>query len=275
MKSFALGLILLLPIFILSQKIGDSLDFELYSSRHYSGTITKIENDGFFIKIKNNREIYLSLFEIKSSVKLSKTVKSNDKSITDTFETQRTPEVQKNPIAIDELLIGNGIDVLLKGGNIHSGKVTEISNDRIVIKTDSSEYKIFFLSQIQEVYLIEESDVSDTINENSDTTVLSDYEICNCGKSDAQNHGNEKGVPFFLAGASIVLSWFPVIALEKSIKPNIKYSPDFSDVTKSKNSYLHKNDVYLRCYRNEVIKNWRISKYTGLGLSIFLLIVTG
>lgn len=275
MKSFALGFILLLPIFILSQKIGDSLDFELYSSRHYSGTITKIENDGFFIKIKNNREIYLSLFEIKSSVKLNKTPKSNDKSITGTFETQITDEVQKNPIAIDELILGDGIDVLLKGGNIHSGKVTEISNDRIVIETISSEFKIFFLSQIQEVYLKDKSEVIATINKQSDTTVLSDYEICNCGKSDAQNHGNEKRVPFFLAGASIVLSWFPVIALEKSITPTIKYSPDFSDVTQSKNSYLHKNEVYLRCYRNEVIKNWRISKYAGLGLSIFLLIVAG
>jgi len=274
MKSFALGFILLLPIFILSQKIGDSLDFELYSSKHYLGTITKIENDGFFIRIKNNREIYLGLFEIKSSVKLSKTPKSNDKSITDTFETQITAEVQKKTIAIDELIIGNGIDVLLKGGNIHSGKVTEISKDRIVIKTSSSEYKIFFLSQIQEVYLTEKSEVTASINEKADTTVLSDYEICNCGKSDAFLHGSAKGVPFFLAGASIVLSWFPVIALKKSITPTIKYSPDFSDVTKSKNSNLHKNDVYLRCYRNEVIKNWRISKYTGLGLSIFLLIVT-
>jgi predicted RNA-binding protein with RPS1 domain len=275
MKSFALGFILLLPIFILSQKIGDSLDFELYSSRHYSGTITKIENDGYFIKIKNNREIYLSFFEIKSSVKISKTAKSNDTSITNTFETQITDEVQKKPIAIDELIIGDGIDVLLKGGNIHSGKVTEISNDRIVIKTTSSEFKIFFLSQIQEVYLKEKSDITSAINEKADTTVLSDYEKCNCGKSDAENHGNEKGVPFFLAGASIVLSWFPVIALEKSIKPTIKYSPDFSDVTQSKNSYLHKNEVYLRCYRNEVIKNWRISKYTGLALSLFLLIITG
>ena len=104
---------------------------------------------------------------------------------------------------------------------------------------------------------------------------MSDYEICNCGKSDALKHGNGKGVLFFLTGSSIVLSWFPVIALKNNISPAMKYSPDFSDVTESKNSYLHKNEVYLRCYRNDVIRNWRISKYAGLGLSLFLLIVAG
>ena len=272
MRSIASGLILLLPIFILSQKIGDSLDFELYSSTLYSGTITKIENDGYFIKIKNNREIYLSFFEIKSSVKLTK---SNDKSITNTFETQRKPDVKKKSIAIDELVAGDGVDILLKSGNIHSGQLTEISAKKVVIKTPNSEYKIFFLSQIQELYISDKIGNSKITSEKVDTKIMSDYEICNCGKSDASLHGNGKGVPFFLAGASIVLSWFPVIALEKSITPTIKYSPDFSDVTQSKNSYLHKNEVYLRCYRNEVIKNWRISKYAGLGLSIFLLIVAG
>ena len=264
MKVIALSFILL-PLFIISQKIGDSLDFELYSSSHYYGKISKIEDDGYFIKIKNNREIYLSFSEIKSSVKISKTSTNKTTSI--------TKEVDSNQqlVPINELIIGDEIEVLLKAGQRHKGSLYLVETEKLVIKSSDSIFKIFFYSQIQETFLINTINLVNIDKEKADTTnKLSHYAICNCGKSDAKSHG--KKLPFFLAGSSLVLSWFPVFSLEKKITPILKYSPDFKDVTASKNSYLHNNDVYLRCYRNEVIKIWRIAKYSGLGLILFLLI---
>ncbi|MDG2344177.1 MAG: hypothetical protein P8L23_06330 [Flavobacteriales bacterium] len=266
MRSIALGLILL-PLFIVSQNIGDSLHFELYSSTHYEGTIIKIEEDGYFIRIKNNREIYLSFFEIKSSVKKQKKAASKEKEIPKDVITP------KLTVSVDDLAIGDEIDVKLKSGESHIGKLNEVATEKLVVKTNDSIFKIFFISQIQEISVVKKQEVNTISKEKSDTTKkLSAVEICNCGKIDALRHG--KGFPFLLAGSSLVLSWFPVFTLRDNITPTMKYGPEFKDVTASKNSYLHKNEVYLRCYRNEVIKRWRITKYTGLGITLFLMIAT-
>lgn len=263
MRSIALGLILL-PLFIFSQKIGDSLHFELYSSTHYEGTIIKIEEDGYFIKTKNNREIYLSFFEIKSSVKKQKKV--DNKKIELLEEVVTTPKLT---LSVDDLVVGDDLYVQLKNGDSHTGKLNEVATEKLVIKTDSI-FKIFFLSQIQEISVVKKQKANSIVKEKSDSAKkLTDLEICACGKTDALRHG--KGFPFLLAGSSLVLSWFPVFALEDNITPSMKYGPEFKE---PKNSYLHKNEVYLRCYRNEVIKRWRIAKYTGLGLTLFLMIAT-
>ena len=48
-----------------SYNVGDSVKVELFSGKIYFGEIVKIEEDGYFIEIKNKRKIYISESEIK------------------------------------------------------------------------------------------------------------------------------------------------------------------------------------------------------------------
>ena len=45
--------------------VGDSVKIELFSGKVYFGSISKIEKEGYFIEIKNKREIFISYREIK------------------------------------------------------------------------------------------------------------------------------------------------------------------------------------------------------------------
>ena len=45
--------------------VGDSVEIELFSGKVYFGIISKIEKEGYFIEIKNKREIFISKREIK------------------------------------------------------------------------------------------------------------------------------------------------------------------------------------------------------------------
>ncbi|MEC8030492.1 MAG: hypothetical protein VX138_00950 [Bacteroidota bacterium] len=50
----------------LSQIKGDSVHVETAYSKKYQGTVTQIDKEGFFIKISNNRDVYLPKLEIKT-----------------------------------------------------------------------------------------------------------------------------------------------------------------------------------------------------------------
>ena len=49
-----------------SQINGDSVHVETAYSKKYQGTVTQIDKEGFFIKISNNREVYIPSLEIKT-----------------------------------------------------------------------------------------------------------------------------------------------------------------------------------------------------------------
>ncbi|MEC7618461.1 MAG: S1 RNA-binding domain-containing protein, partial [Bacteroidota bacterium] len=50
----------------LSQIKGDSVHVETAYSKKYQGTVTQIDKEGFFIKISNNRDVYIPKLEIKT-----------------------------------------------------------------------------------------------------------------------------------------------------------------------------------------------------------------
>ena len=49
-----------------SQIKGDSVHIETAYSKKYQGTVTQVDKEGFFIKISNNRDVYLPKLEIKT-----------------------------------------------------------------------------------------------------------------------------------------------------------------------------------------------------------------
>ena len=51
-----------------SQIKGDSVHVETVYSKKYQGTVTQIDKEGFFIKISNNRVVYIPSLEIKTLV---------------------------------------------------------------------------------------------------------------------------------------------------------------------------------------------------------------
>lgn len=57
-----------------SQIKGDSVHVETVYSKKYQGTITQIDKEGFFIKISNNREVYIPSLEIKTLFAVPKEV---------------------------------------------------------------------------------------------------------------------------------------------------------------------------------------------------------
>lgn len=67
-KIIALPLIIVFIIFCsdcFTQTIGDSVRIETTYSKNYIGKISKVDKEGYFIKVTNLREIYISLTEIK------------------------------------------------------------------------------------------------------------------------------------------------------------------------------------------------------------------
>ena len=50
----------------LSQIKGDSVQIESTYGKKYTGTISKVDKEGYFIKTSYNREIFLSYLEIKT-----------------------------------------------------------------------------------------------------------------------------------------------------------------------------------------------------------------
>ena len=67
-KIIALSLTIVLIIFCTdcyTQTIGDSVRIETTYSKNYIGKISKVDKEGYFIKVTNLREIFLPLTEIK------------------------------------------------------------------------------------------------------------------------------------------------------------------------------------------------------------------
>jgi len=67
-KIIALPLTIFLFIFCsdcYTQTIGDSVSIETTYSKNYTGKISKVDKEGYFIKITNLREIFIPLTEIK------------------------------------------------------------------------------------------------------------------------------------------------------------------------------------------------------------------
>ena len=71
---------LLIPIINWGQKTGDSISFNTIYNSKYNGTIIKIEADGYFFKISNDRIIFLNRREIKEFQTYSLNNFNNDKS---------------------------------------------------------------------------------------------------------------------------------------------------------------------------------------------------
>ena len=51
---------------LIGQVQGDSVHIESTYAKKYTGTISKVDKEGYFIKTSNNREIFLSKLEIKT-----------------------------------------------------------------------------------------------------------------------------------------------------------------------------------------------------------------
>ena len=67
-KIIALLLTIVLVIFYTdccTQTIGDSIRIETTYSKNYIGKISKVDKEGYFIRVNNLREIFISLTEIK------------------------------------------------------------------------------------------------------------------------------------------------------------------------------------------------------------------
>lgn len=62
----------------LTYQTGDSIKLELNNGKEYFAVITKIEQEGYFIKVNNKRNIYISKKEIKKITVLSKAVNSKN-----------------------------------------------------------------------------------------------------------------------------------------------------------------------------------------------------
>ena len=56
---------------------GDSVRIETLYSKNYIGTISKVEKEGYFIKVNNLREIFLPLTEIKFINKINTELEKN------------------------------------------------------------------------------------------------------------------------------------------------------------------------------------------------------
>ena len=66
----------------LTYETGDSVKLELNNGKVYFAVITEIEQEGYFIKVNNKRNIYISKKEIKKITVLRKAVKSRNNSET-------------------------------------------------------------------------------------------------------------------------------------------------------------------------------------------------
>ena len=95
---------LLIPIINWGQKVGDSISFNTIYNSKYNCTIIKIEADGYFFKIPNDRIIFLNRREIKEfqtySLKNSNVKNLEKMSIK---KSNITKELENNFVDIDKI----------------------------------------------------------------------------------------------------------------------------------------------------------------------------
>ena len=101
----------------------------------YNGTIIKIESDGYFFKIPNNRILYLNNKEIKKFQTFSLKNSNNDNSNVKNLEkpliknSNVTKELENNFVDIDKIssLTGKEIIIHLKDGRKLEGEIIKIT----------------------------------------------------------------------------------------------------------------------------------------------------
>ena len=134
MKKIFSFLLLLIPIINWGQKIGDSISYNTIYNSKYNGTIIKIEADGYFFKIPNDRIIFLNRREIKEFQTYSLNNFNNDKSNVKNLEktslkkSNITKKLENNFVDIDKIssLIGKEIIIHLKDGRNLEGVIIKI-----------------------------------------------------------------------------------------------------------------------------------------------------
>ena len=122
------------PLINLGQKVGDSISFKTIYNSVYNGTIEKIDSDGYFFKIPNNRILFLNKREIKEFQTYSLKNSNNDKSNVKNQEKMSikksniTKELENNFIDIDKIssLTGKDIIIHLKDGRKLEGVIIKI-----------------------------------------------------------------------------------------------------------------------------------------------------
>jgi hypothetical protein len=132
--KYILGILLFTPLINLGQKVGDSISFKTIYNSVYNGTIEKIDSDGYFFKIPNNRILFLNKREIKEfqtySLKNSNNVNSNVKNLEKMSikKSNITKELENNFIDIDKIysLTGKDIIIHLKDGRKLEGVIIKI-----------------------------------------------------------------------------------------------------------------------------------------------------
>jgi hypothetical protein len=133
LKKLLLFLILV-PNLNWGQKVGDSISFNTIYNSEYNGTITRIETDGYFFKIPNNRILFLNKREIKEfqtySLKNSNYEKSNLRNLEKTSirKSNITKELDNNFVDIDKIssFIGKEVIIHLKDGRKLEGLIIKI-----------------------------------------------------------------------------------------------------------------------------------------------------
>lgn len=134
MKKIFSFLLLLIPIINWGQKVGDSISFNTIYNSEYNGTITKIETNGYFFKISDNRILFLNKREIKEFQTFSLKNSNNDKpnlrnqEKTSIKKTNITKELENNFVDIDKIssLIGKEVIIQLKDGRKLEGVIIKI-----------------------------------------------------------------------------------------------------------------------------------------------------
>lgn len=122
------------PLINLGQKVGDSISFKTIYNSVYNGTIEKIDSDGYFFKIPNNRILFLNKREIKEFQTYSLKNSNNDNSNVKNLEKMSikkssiTKELENNFIDIDKIysLTGKDIIIHLKDGRKLEGVIIKI-----------------------------------------------------------------------------------------------------------------------------------------------------
>ena len=125
---------MLTPLINLGQKVGDSISFKTIYNSVYNGTIEKIDSDGYFFKIPNNRILFLNKREIKEFQTYSLKNSNNDNSNVKNLEKMSikksniTKELENNFIDIDKIysLTGKDIIIHLKDGRKLEGVIIKI-----------------------------------------------------------------------------------------------------------------------------------------------------
>ena len=108
MKKIFSFLLLLIPIINWGQKVGDSISFNTIYNSEYNGTITKIETNGYFFKISDNRILFLNKREIKEFQTFSLKNSNNDKP---NLRNQEKTSIKKTNITKE--LENNFVDLIL------------------------------------------------------------------------------------------------------------------------------------------------------------------